>query len=95
MTHADLIETAGGTAAVARICGVKTPSVTDWKRRGVPADRRPALERARYPALGVDDFGADVAWFRVPDPEWPHPGGRPCIDVAAPAASAPETANAT
>jgi hypothetical protein len=21
---------------------------------------------------------------RVPDAEWPHPAGRPCIDVAAP-----------
>lgn len=26
----------------------------------------------------------DVVWARVPDPGWPHPDGRPCIDVAMP-----------
>lgn len=25
-------------------------------------------------------------WYRVPDPDWPHPKGRPLLDVAAPAA---------
>lgn len=53
-------------------------------RRTTPAEHRPSLERVLYPRVKVEDFGDDVRWQRVPDPDWPHPGGRPCIDVAAP-----------
>lgn len=55
------------------------------RRRVTPADRRPSLERHLYPRVKVEDFGDDVRWQRVPDPDWPNPAGRPCIDVAAPA----------
>lgn len=79
----DLITTMGGPTAIARMLGIKAPSVIGWKGR-VPPDRRPSLERELYPRVKVEDFGDDVRWQRVPDPEWPHPGGRPCIDVAAP-----------
>ena len=33
----------------------------------------------------VEELRPDVHWIRVPDPDWPHPQGRPAIDVAAPA----------
>jgi DNA-binding transcriptional regulator YdaS (Cro superfamily) len=82
------IDDLGGTTAVARMTGVEPPSVTAWRRRGIPAERRPAIERALYPRITVESFGVDVRWQRVPDPDWPHPGGRPCIDVAAPAVEA-------
>ncbi len=80
---ADIIKSMGGPAAVARILGIKAPSVIGWGGR-VPVDRRPGLERALYPEWSVEDFGSDANWQRVPDPNWPHPGGRPCIDVEAP-----------
>lgn len=53
-------------------------------RRPTPADRCPAIERASEGRITCDELRPDVRWQRVPDPAWPHPAGRPCIDVAAP-----------
>ena len=41
-THRDaaLIESLGGTSAVAALCDVKPPSVSEWKRRGIPKAQR-------------------------------------------------------
>jgi DNA-binding transcriptional regulator YdaS (Cro superfamily) len=81
------IDDLGGTSAVARMAGVAPPSVTAWRSRGVPADRCPAIERGSEGRHSCEQIRPDVAWLRVPDPEWPwHPEGRPCIDVARPAA---------
>jgi len=52
--------------------------------RKAPPDRCPAFERALYPKVTVDVLRPDIRWVRVPDADWPHPDGRPCIDVAAP-----------
>lgn len=79
----ELISSLGGPTAVARALGIKAPSVIGWAGR-VPADRRAHLERHFYPAVTVEAMGDDVHWQRVPDPDWPHPAGRPCIDVARP-----------
>lgn len=58
------------------------------------ASMRPAkavdLERRSAGRLTVGQLSPDVVWRRVPDPDWPHPDGRPCIDVAAPAAAMAE-----
>lgn len=54
------------------------------RRRTTPADRCPAIERATDGRVTVDQLRPDVRWVRVPDAAWPHPAGRPCIDVAAP-----------
>lgn len=53
-------------------------------RRTTPEVRCPAIERESGGRITVSDLRADVVWQRVPDPDWPHPDGRPCIDVAAP-----------
>jgi hypothetical protein len=83
----DLIKELGGTNEVARMCGVKPPSVTGWKGR-IPPERRPAVEKERYPAYTVELLSealgdTETAWRRVPDPAWPNPAGRPCLDVVA------------
>ena len=84
----NLINELGGPTAVARLLGIKAPSVIGWAGR-VPPDRCPAIERHAYPKVTCEQMRPDVRWLRVPDAEWPHPAGRPCIDVAAPLASAP------
>ena len=76
------VDTLGGPAAVARMTGCKPPSVIAWRRRGIPADRCPLIERATAGAVTVEQLRPDVAWSRIPDPAWPHPAGRPVIDVA-------------
>lgn len=83
----DLIKELGGTNEVARMCDVKPPSVTGWKGR-IPPERRPAVEKERYPAYTVELLSEALGdkatvWRRVPDPAWPNPAGRPCLDVVA------------
>ncbi len=79
-----LIDVLGGPTAVARMCGVKPPSVMDWRRRGIPTDRCPAIERATAGQMLCERMRPDVVWVRVPDTAWPwHPQGRPLLDVAA------------
>lgn len=81
----DLIRQIGGPAAVARMLGIKPPSVVGWRGR-VPPDRCPSIERATAGRWPCEQLRPDIRWHRVPDPAWPHPAGRPLIDVAAPAA---------
>lgn len=85
----DFIEALGGPTVVARMLGIKPPSVFGWQGR-VPPDRCPAIERATNGAVTVEQLRPDVRWQRVPDPDWPHPDGRPCIDVAAPSTPVPD-----
>ena len=77
------IDDLGGTGAVARMAGVAAPSVTAWRARGIPPDRCPAIERATAGKVTCEQLRPDVVWQRVADAAWPHPSGRPCIDVAA------------
>lgn len=77
------IDTLGGTAAVARMLGIAAPSVSNWRRTGIPADRCPVIERATNGQHTCESMRPDVRWVRVPDAQWPHPKGRPLIDVTA------------
>lgn len=79
-----MIDQLGGPTAVARMVGCRVPSVIEWRKRGIPADRCPAIERATSGAVTVEVLRPDAAWSRIPDPAWPHPAGRPVIDVARP-----------
>lgn len=54
-----------------------------------PIERCPAFERAFAGLVTAEQLRPDVCWHRVADPAWPHPAGRPLIDVAAPAAQEP------
>jgi len=78
-----VIDQLGGPAAVARMVGCKPPSVIEWRKRGIPADRCPNIERASAGKVTCEQLRPDAAWHRVPDADWPwHPQGRPLIDVA-------------
>lgn len=77
-----LIKRLGGPTEIARMLGIKVPSVSGWRGRP-PPERCPAIERATAGRVTCEMMRSDVRWQRVPDPTWPHPGGRPCLDVAA------------
>lgn len=57
-------EIAGGQSAMARLLGVKPPSVNEWIKGGrpVPAERCPAIERATEGAVRCEDLRPDVDW---------------------------------
>lgn len=46
-TDSELIDALGGTTAVALLCGVKPPSVSDWRHSGIPLPRRLYLHTKR------------------------------------------------
>lgn len=54
------------------------------RRRVLPVEHAPGIERASQGRATCEGLRPDVLWVRVPDPAWPHPAGRPCIDVAGP-----------
>lgn len=76
----------GAATRLARDVGVSPPLIWQWLsgQRPIPPDRCPAIERASGGKVSCEELRTDVRWLRVPDPDWPHPQGRPCIDVAAP-----------
>lgn len=47
----EIIDALGGTAAVARLCKVKPPSVSDWRKEGIPPARRMYLQAVRPEAF--------------------------------------------
>lgn len=53
-------------------------------RRSPPPGRCPDIERATGGQVTAEQLRPDVRWQRVPDTTWPHPAGRPCLDVARP-----------
>ncbi len=53
-TPSQIIDALGGTATVARLCRVKAPSVSDWRKNGIPDARRQYLELLR-PDVFRDD----------------------------------------
>lgn len=47
MKDTDVIDALGGTNKVAEICNVRPPSVSEWRRKGIPAARRQFLQLLR------------------------------------------------
>ena len=74
----------GGQAALARALGVSPPTVNQWANgeRPTPDDRCRQIEFATSGAVTVEELSPGVLWTRIPDPDWPHPDGRPLLDFA-------------
>ena len=54
----------GGQAALARLLGIKPPSVNQWVRDGrpIPAERCPDIEKLTHGAVRCEDLRPDVDW---------------------------------
>ena len=73
----------GGQKPLADAIGRDIRTVWAWiNRKSVPVDACPDIERATRGAVTCEDLRSDVSWTRVPDQEWPHPGGRPLVDYS-------------
>lgn len=75
----------GRKSQLAVTLGVPAQLVGQWANgvRPTPIDRAPAIERATLGSVAVEDLCPDATWSRVSDPLWPHPKGRPLLDLAA------------
>lgn len=51
----EIIDRLGGTAAVAQLCEIASPSVSEWRRKGkgIPKARRKFLELINPEAFGL------------------------------------------
>lgn len=47
-----IIDKLGGTSAVAKLCDVKPPSVSEWREKGIPKARLMYLRLAKPEAFG-------------------------------------------
>lgn len=63
---AKIIDLLGGTCAVAALCRVRPPSVSEWKRRGIPRARRQFLELFRPDVFGTGEIQG-LSYLGVPD----------------------------
>jgi DNA-binding transcriptional regulator YdaS (Cro superfamily) len=53
----------GGQAALARLLGVKPPSVNQWVKDGkIPIERCPAIEKATAGVVRCEDLRPDFDW---------------------------------
>ncbi len=52
MDDSEIIDKLGGTSAVAEICKIKPPSVSEWRKNGIPDARRQFLELLRPDVFG-------------------------------------------
>lgn len=75
-------EALGSQRAMSDSLTVTPATVNQWVSgiRPVPEDRCPAIERATSGAVTCEELLPAVAWVRIPDPDWPHPNGRPLVD---------------
>lgn len=68
-----IIEALGDTAEVARLFGVRMPSVSDWKKHGIPRARMMYLKVAKQQALeGIDIDAATASTRCEPTQETNH-----------------------
>lgn len=57
MTPSQIIDAFGGTTKVAALCQIRTPSVSEWKRTGIPKARLLYLKLLRpdlFPGAETD-----------------------------------------
>lgn len=71
-----LIEALGGTTQVAALCDIKSPSVSEWKRNGIPKAQRNFLRLARAEIVQAYEAGTLVDFMAraeapANDPEAP------------------------
>ena len=66
----------GRLTALAAYFGLTQSAVSQWRTNGVPIGRMKAVREYTRGAVTLEEM--------LPDPSWPHPAGRPAIDVAAP-----------
>lgn len=80
------IDEAGGATALATALRVSVQAIGGWKNgdRPVPPERCAEIERITQGKVTADSLSPRSRWVRVPDDAWPHPGGRPLLDVATP-----------
>jgi len=62
MNIENAIQICGGLSALAKSLHVEPQHVVNWRSRGVPAERCPAIERATGGKVRCEDLRPDIDW---------------------------------
>lgn len=73
VTPDEIIDALGGTSEVARLCEIQPPSVSGWRKLGIPKAQMNFLRLARPAVFAQLGLAEPVVGRRSTDPE-PEPG---------------------
>jgi DNA-binding transcriptional regulator YdaS (Cro superfamily) len=75
----------GNATDLAKALDVSSAAVSGWKTadRPIPPKQCVEIEKLVDARVTVEELSPRSKWVRVPDVQWPHPKGRPLMDVAA------------
>ena len=73
-------------SALAKALDIHVDQVRQWRhgqdgRRPSPA-KCADIERVTSGVVPCDELRPDLTWERIVDKDWPHPAGRPVLDVS-------------
>jgi DNA-binding transcriptional regulator YdaS (Cro superfamily) len=78
-TGIDCVVAAANTkTALAAALGVSKGAVSQWN--AVPVEHCAEIERKF--GVPVEQIRPDLFWVRIADSSWPHPKGRPALDLS-------------
>lgn len=79
------IDKIGNATALAGALKVSVQAVGQWKNniRPIPPERCVEIERLTDGEVTAESLSPGSRWVRTGDAAWPHPDGRPLLDVAA------------
>ena len=71
-------------SALCRLIGAHPPDMSRWVSgdRPIPADKCALIEFHTGGLSTCEENMPGLVWLRVRDRKWPHPHGRPTLDVA-------------
>jgi DNA-binding transcriptional regulator YdaS (Cro superfamily) len=68
---------------------ISVQAVYKWPGQERVAEKHcPTLERLCQGRWTCEQLRPDLTWVRTPDTDWPHPEGRPLLDLCAPKVTA-------
>lgn len=62
------IDLLGGVVATANALGVKKAAVSNWRRRGIPAEYCPTIERLTARKVRCEDLNDSIDWAVLREP---------------------------
>jgi hypothetical protein len=79
-------------AELCRLIDAHAPDMSRWisepshkDHRAIPEAKCALIEMHTDGMSTCEENRPDLSWARIPDPNWPHPAGRPVLDLARPA----------
>lgn len=77
--------TPGAASRLAKRLSIPPALVSQWtatqEPRPIPLPRCIEIERETAGAVTCEEMRPDAAWVRVRDRKWPHPKGRPLVNL--------------